>query len=183
NAAIDDQRAKEPPKRTRDEPAGVDPVALQGLDGGDIGEPVDGLEVLRNVCVGEVKQAPREPASPSFDQHLLVRVHASPPGLLAAEKTEPVIRIPTTTVPPAPQIVNESRDVEAVDAGRAIGELLLNFGSKLRRHALVGVEIQHPFQPRLLERKLLLLAISRPISDEHAARELSYNIECAISGV
>src|SRR5262249_22156412 len=88
-----------------------------------------------------------------------------------------------TAVPPAPQIVDESRDVEAIDSGRAVSEFLLNFGTKLRRHALVGVEVQHPPQPRLLERELLLLAISRPVSDEHALRELPHDVERAVRRV
>src|ERR1044072_3197356 len=73
--------------------------------------------------------------------------------------------------------MNESRNVEAVDSRRPVAELLEDLGAKLRRHPLVGVEIEHPLEARLVERELLLLAVFGPVADEDAVGERAHDVE------
>src|SRR5947199_10323748 len=113
-----------------------------------------------------MQKAPGKPAGSSLDQHLLMGVDAAPASLGAAEQPEPIIGIPAAPVPPASEVMHEPGNVESVDAGRPVGELVLDFRAQLGRYALVGVEVQDPLEPHLIERELLLLAVSRPIADE-----------------
>src|ERR1700740_3024117 len=106
--------------------------------------------MLRDIGVGEVEQAPREAAGLALDQHLLVRVDAAPARLRATEEPQSIVRIPTAAIPPAAEVVNQPWNVEPVDAGSTVGELLKDLGAELRRYPLVGVEVQHPFEARLI---------------------------------
>ena len=76
--------------------------------------------------------------------------------------------------------MDEPRNVEPVDPRRVVGELVLDFRTQLGRDTLVGVEIQHPFETCLIERELLLLAVTGPIADEDAVGELAHDVEGAV---
>src|SRR5712691_7732759 len=114
NSAVDEQRAEESPGRSQQQTRCADPPTLQRFDGGDIGQAIDRQQMRRHVRIGEVEQAPRKPPRPSFDQHLLVWVDAPPPYSRAAEESQAVVRVPTATVPPATEVVDEPRNVEPV---------------------------------------------------------------------
>src|SRR5882762_6702275 len=59
----------------------------------------------------------------------------------------------------------------------------MDLGAQLRRYALVGVDVEHPLEARLIERELLLLAISGPVAHEDPVGELANDVERAIGRV
>ena len=80
----------------------------------------------------------------------------------------------------AAEVVGDSRDRPAREAGETLQARGFDFGAKRVTYALIGVDAQHPVVRRGPHREVFLRAKARPVSLDHArterARELSRGI-------
>src|ERR1700730_16587446 len=106
-----------------------------------------------------VEQARKPPDRAVADDPLMHKVVCKS-RLFTTKKTQHVIRKPARVAHGAAQEGGESRNLVSVrKRGTYCGQY---FGSERRRNALVGVDRQHPFAPRLRQCKVLLGAETGP---------------------
>src|SRR5439155_23606750 len=84
-------------------------TALIHLPRGISRVPIDGLEVIRDVPIGEVLKLATQPADRSLDRHRLVHVSAGPLRGAAVIETKLVVRIPISAADPAPKMPCDTR--------------------------------------------------------------------------
>src|SRR5919109_2636403 len=98
----------------------------------------------------------------TVDKNFLMRIRAAPRGSVTSEQAYIIVRIPSTSSPPTPQIENQSSDQESGAAGTPLTQRFPNFISKFRGNAFVGIDKQNPILGCLRVREGLLISISRP---------------------
>src|SRR5439155_11754727 len=96
--------------------------------------------------------------APAVQDNLFVRVDAAPHHALAPEEAQAIVRVPAAAPPPTSEVIDKTRNVVAV--GRRAREHVLDLAPELRRHPLVGIEIQEPWIVRMRERESILLVES-----------------------
>src|SRR6185503_19822671 len=118
--------------------------------------------VVAHVVVRVVEDRGAQPEHTPFHLRAIVWIRPAPARGRAPDEPDDRAWIPTAAVPPATEIGDESRDGEAVHLAGHGGQRTPDLGRELVAHALVGVEVEHPFAGRRVERELLLDPIARP---------------------
>jgi hypothetical protein len=77
------------------------------------------------------------------------------------------VRVPPAAADPAAEVPRTARHLESVGQIRAV-EGREDRRTEFRRHALVGVETEHPVVARRVDGEVLLLHVARPVALDDA---------------
>src|SRR4051812_8962359 len=105
----------------------------------------------------------------ALDPELLVDLGLAPPGLAAIGQANEIVGIPAAIADPMTQVKGLARQAEP--GGATFADLLADLVGQLRRHALVGIDVEYPVMPGLLRSEVLLLPVARPGVRENAGAQ------------
>ena len=153
-AAPPEEEHEEARGRAHDHVREVRPPALGAHRlGHDRGVAVDRAQVIVEAAVGLVAQLAREPAHPARDLRAVVRIAPAPAAAAPVEQAQLPVGIPGAVADPAAEVARHARHLVARGARELAAALRLDRRAQLGRHALVGVDAEHPVVARRAHRE------------------------------
>ena len=174
---------QESQRRPRDHGQHARPArAVAHVERAPAGVAIELVQVLVRVPRRVVQQRMLERAEPALPaDRLLHAPSVFRSGTVAAEQADHVVAVPAAMLDAVAQVVIRAVDPVAVLVRRRRLEHLANFLGQLGRHALVGIDDQHPLVPGLRNRPVLEVGRVDVFSlDDAAAADVADDVERAV---